>query len=67
MFLPIVIALDNSDSGSEFSEDATSGIRATGFVGIDGVDHFQKSNLGFHLEVKFRPLSCGSISLISFC
>jgi len=42
MLLPIVITLDNSDCGSEPLEDATSGIRASEFVGIDMSRSFSK-------------------------
>jgi len=52
-----VIVLANSDLSSDPPEDATSGIRASRFVGIGGVCYFGKSNLGFCLEVKFRHLS----------
>jgi len=36
-----VIVLDNSDLGIGPLEDATSGIKVSGFVGIGGADRFE--------------------------
>jgi len=61
----IVIVLGNSDRGSESPEHATSGIRASRFVGISEVDHFQ-SRISFGGKVS-TFIYLDLFSLISFC